>query len=105
MGCWRPRLKAPTKGPVVFKGRVRQWREDKPGRLAVVDVPADLVDKLGGRRQMRVTGTLDGAPYTGSTMLVAGGGFCVGVSRAALKAAGAALGDEVELSIAPAGKT
>ncbi|HMG30145.1 MAG TPA: hypothetical protein VK585_08515 [Jiangellaceae bacterium] len=33
-------------------------------------------------------------------MLVAGGGFCVGVSRAALKAAGATLGDDVELSIA-----
>jgi len=33
-------------------------------------------------------------------MLVAGGGFCVGVSRAALKAARATLGDDVELSIA-----
>jgi Domain of unknown function (DUF1905) len=93
---------AESEGAVAFKGRVRQWREDKPGGLAVVDVPADLVDKLGGRRQMRVTGTLDGAPYTGSTMLVAGGGFCVGVSRAALKAAGTAVGDEVELSIEPA---
>jgi hypothetical protein len=90
---------------VVFKGRVRRWREDKPGGLAVVDVPGELVDTLGGRRQMRVTGTLDGAPYTGSTMLVAGGGFCVGVSQAALKAVGAALGDEVELSITPVGRT
>jgi Domain of unknown function (DUF1905) len=90
---------------VVFTGRVRQWRDDKPGGLAVVDVPAELVAELGGRRQMRVTGTLDGAPFTGSTMLVAGGGFCVGVSRAALRAAGVALGEEVELSIAPAGRT
>jgi hypothetical protein len=62
-----------------------------------------MVDKLGGRRQVRVTGTLDGAPFTGSTMLVAGGGLCVGVSRAALQAAGASLGDDVELSIAPTG--
>jgi uncharacterized protein DUF1905 len=88
---------------VAFSGKVRRWREDKPGGLAVVDVPSDLVDKLGGRRQMRVTGTLGNATFTGSTMLVAGGGLCVGVSRAALKAAGAALGDDVELSIAPAG--
>jgi hypothetical protein len=70
--------------------------------LAVVDVPADLVPKLGGRKQMRVTGTCNGADFTGSTMLVAGGGFCVGVSKAALKAAGAEVGDEVDLSIAPA---
>jgi hypothetical protein len=87
---------------VTFTGRVRQWRDDKPGGLAVVDVPAELVAELGGRRQMRVTGTLNGTPFAGSTMLVAGGGFCVGVSRAALKAASAGLGDRVELSIAPA---
>ena len=87
---------------VTFTGQVRQWRDDKPGGLAVVDVPAELVAELGGRRQMRVTGTLNGVPFTGSTMLVAGGGFCVGVSRAALRAGSAALGDQVELSIAPA---
>ena len=87
---------------VTFRGHIRQWREDKPGGLAVVDIPSDLVGELGGRRQMRVTGSLNGADFTGSTMLVAGGGLCVGVSRAALKAAAAALGDDVELVIAPA---
>jgi hypothetical protein len=82
-----------------FTGRVRRWREDKPGGLAVVDIPADRIATLGGRRQMRVTGTLNDAPFTGSTMLVAGGGLCVGVSRAKLTAARAALGDDVRLSI------
>jgi hypothetical protein len=90
---------------VTFSGRVRRWREDKPGGLAVVDVPAELVGDLGGRRQARVAGTLNGATFTGSTMLVAGGGFCVGVSRAALTAAGAEVGDEVELTIGPASAT
>jgi hypothetical protein len=87
-----------------FRGTVRRWNEDKPGGLAVVDVPADLVGPLGGRRQMRMTGTVNGAPFTGSTMLVAGGGLYLGVSKAALKAAGAGVGDEVELSIVPAAK-
>jgi hypothetical protein len=32
-------------------------------------------------------------------MLVAGGGFCVSVSRASLDAAGAAVGDEVTIAI------
>jgi hypothetical protein len=84
---------------VTFSGRVRQWSDDKPGGLSVVDIPADLVADLGGRRQMRVTGTLNDAPFTGATMLVAGGGLCLGVSKAALKAAGAGVGDEVHLSI------
>ena len=87
---------------VAFSGWVRRWREDKPGGLAVVDIPADLVAGLGGRRQMRVTGHLNGLPFTGSTMLVAGGGFCVGVSKAALKTADLAVGDEVDVDLHPA---
>jgi len=86
--------------PIRFQGRIRQWRDDKPGGLAVVDIPAELVAELGGRRQMRVTGTLRGTQFTGSTMLVAGGGFCVSVSRTTLAAAGAAVGDEIELTLA-----
>jgi hypothetical protein len=90
--------------PVTFRATIRRWKEDAPGGLAVADVPADLVPQLGGRRQYRVEGTLNAARFRGSTMLVAGGGFCVGVSRAALDAAGVAVGDEVALSIArPAG--
>ena len=84
---------------VEFTGTVRRFHEDKPGGLAVVDIPTDLVADLGGRRQMRVTGSLNDTPFTGSTMLVAGGGLCVGVSKANLAAAGAALGDTVRLSI------
>jgi len=36
---------------VQFRGIVRRWCEDKPGGLSVVDMPVDLVAKLGGRRQ------------------------------------------------------
>jgi hypothetical protein len=84
---------------IELTGTVRFWDEAKQAGLAVVDVPPDQVEKLGGRRQMRVTGTLQDAPYAGSTMLVAGGGLCVGVSQAAMKAAGVAVGDEVTLRI------
>jgi Domain of unknown function (DUF1905) len=84
---------------VIFSGRVRRWREDKPGGLAVIDIPAELVAELGGRRQMRTSGTIEGSAFTGSTMLVAGGGFCVGVSNAALRAAGVAVGDEVHVEL------
>jgi Domain of unknown function (DUF1905) len=83
-----------------FQGRIRRWREDKPGGLAVIDIPLDLVAELGGRRQMRVNGLLNGVSFTGSTMLVAGGGFCVGVSSAALKASGVSVGDQVSVQLA-----
>ena len=83
----------------LFRGCFRRWREDKPGGLAVIDIPLDLVGELGGRHQMRMAGSLNGVPFTRSTMLVAGGGFCVGVSRAALQASGVSVGDEVDVQI------
>ena len=83
-----------------FNGRIRLWDPASGGGLAVIDVPDDLVSALGGRKQYRVSGTINGAPYAGSGMLVAGGGYCVGVSKASLKASGAVVGDEVVVSIA-----
>jgi hypothetical protein len=102
--CGRSRL-FPCEAEIMarFRGRVRRWREDKPGGLAVIDVPPELVAELGGRRQMRMAGSLNGIPFAGSTMLVAGGGFCVGVSRAALKASGVSVGDEVDVLLERAG--
>jgi hypothetical protein len=89
-------------GQIRFRGRVRFWDEAKGGGLAVVDVPDDLVPVLGGRRQYRVSGTLAGAAFSGSGMLVAGGGYCIGLSKAALTAAGASIGDEVDVVISRA---
>lgn len=84
-----------------FSAQIRYWDEDKNGGLAVADIPAKFVDAVGGRRQMRVSGTLSGKPFTGATMLVRDGGFCVGVTRAAMRAAGIAVGDRVTISLQP----
>jgi hypothetical protein len=88
---------------VRFRGRVRFWDVAACKGLAVVDVPAELVERLGGRKQYRVSGTLGGARFSGSGMLVGGGGYCVGVSQAALKAGGVKIGDEVDVEIERAG--
>jgi len=99
-GAARERWRRGVSEPISFRGRVRRWRDDLPGGLAVVDIPAELIQAFGGRRQFRVRGTINGADFSGSTMLVARGGFCVGVSRAALKAAAAAIDQEVDVSLA-----
>jgi hypothetical protein len=84
---------------IQFTSRIRYWDEEKQAGLAVADIPARSVDALGGRRQMRVSGTLNGQPFTGATMLVQGGGFCVGVTKDAMRAAGVAVGDKVTLAL------
>jgi hypothetical protein len=86
-----------------FQGKIRHWREDPPGGLAVIDIaPADVA-KLGGRKQFKVKGTLNGTEFAGSTMLVAGGGYCVGVSKATMKAAGVDVGKQVDVTLARIG--
>jgi hypothetical protein len=87
-----------------FRARIRYWDETKQAGLAVADVPARLVEALGGRRQRRVSGTLNGQPFVGSTMLVKGGGFCVGVTKDAMRAAGVAVGDSVTVGLEPGAK-
>jgi Domain of unknown function (DUF1905) len=87
-----------------FKSRIRYWDENKQAGLAVADIPAKLVDGLGGRRQMRLSGTLNDKPFTGATMLVRDGGFCIGVTKAALAAAGVAVGETAAVSLKPAPK-
>jgi hypothetical protein len=89
---------------VRFTSRIRYWDEEKHAGLAVADIPAKFVDSLGGRRQMRLSGTLNGKPFTGATMLVAGGGFCVGVTKDAMRAAALAVGDKVTLALEPVPK-
>jgi hypothetical protein len=84
---------------LTFTGRIRLWDDTKDGGLAVIDIPAEHVAALGGRRQMRVAGTIGGAPFAGSTMLVKGGGFCVSVRRDAMAAAQVGLGDTVKVEL------
>jgi hypothetical protein len=68
------------------------------GGGAGVMIPADLVDGLGGQRQMRVVGSLNGVPYSSSTMPGPWGLF-LGVHKATQQAAGVAVGDVVQVEV------
>ena len=80
------------------------WDEEKQGGLAVLDVPAEHVDALGGLRQQRVHGTLNGAEFTSNVMPAGGGRLAMSVPRALMKAAGIGVGDRAEVTIAQVGR-
>jgi hypothetical protein len=73
-------------GPYRFQGVIEAAR----GGGAVVLVPSDVAEALGGLRQMRVFGTLDGVEYRSSTMPYRGGLY-IGVHKATRQAAGAGI--------------
>lgn len=90
--------------PIRFRSPIRYWNPDKQSGLAVTDVPAKDIAVLGGLRQQRVHGTIDGASFTSNVMPAGGGRLSLSVSKAMMKAAGASVGDEVEVEISRIGR-
>jgi hypothetical protein len=72
--------------------------EAGPGGGALVRLPAEAVTSLGATR-VRVRGTLNGVDFRSSTMPTGGGAACLGVHKATRQAAGAALGDRVQVEV------
>jgi hypothetical protein len=84
-----------------FTGVVRYFRPEQGSGLAVVDIPRDVADGLGGRKQMKVRGTLNGAEFASNTMPAGGGVLAMSVSKKLLTAARIRVGDEVSVEIEP----
>jgi len=67
---------------------------------AMVLVPDEVARALGGLKQMRVVGTLNGVPYQSSTMPYGGRGLFMGVHKATRAAAAVEFGDTVQVTVA-----
>ena len=72
--------------------------ESARGGGAVALIPAEFVKPLGGLKQMRVFGTVNGVAFRSSTMPYRGG-FYLGLHKATREAAGVAFGDPLEIEI------
>jgi hypothetical protein len=77
----------------------RSTIEAARGGGAVAQIPPNVTQALGGLKQLRVVGTVNGVAYKSSTMPYRGA-FYLGVHKATREAAGVEIGDEVEIEIA-----
>jgi hypothetical protein len=82
-----------------FTGTIRYWKPEQAGGLAVVDVDPDVATALGGLKQMKVSGSLNGAEFASNTMPAGGGRLALSVSKKMLEAAGVKVGDEARIEI------
>jgi len=83
-----------------MKHRFRSVIEQARGPGATVArVPDQHVAGLGGFKQKRAKGTVNGVPFTTATFPYKGEGLWIGVPKATRIAAGAELGDEVDIEI------
>ena len=78
-----------------FKAVLQQARGGGAGVL----IPPDVAEAMGGRKQFRVTGTLNGVPIRSSTFPYEGEGLWLGVHKATREAAGVEFGDALEFAI------
>ncbi len=90
--------------PIRFAAQIRYWSPEKASGLAVVDVPAAHVEGLGGLKQQRVRGSIGGAEFASSVMPAGSGHLALSVSKAMMKAAGVAVGDEAAFEITAVGR-
>ena len=87
---------------VKFRGRVRYFRAEQASGLAVIDIPADVTEKLGGLKQMRVKGRINKTDFSSNTMPAGNRILALSLSKALLKQAGIAVGDEAIVEVARA---
>ena len=78
--------------------RFRSVIEAARGGGAVARVPPDVCEAIGGLKQLRIIGTVNGVPYRSSTMPYRGD-FYMGIHKATREAAGVAIGDEVDIEL------
>lgn len=82
-----------------FKARIRYWKPEAKGGLAVADIPSKDIAALGGLKQMRVRGTINGMEYQSNVMPAGGGRLALSVSRKMMAAARVAVGDEATFAV------
>jgi hypothetical protein len=65
----------------------------------VVDLPKTVANELGGLKQMKVRGKLNGVDFSSNTMPAGGGVLALSVSRKLLGEAGLKVGDEARVEL------
>lgn len=86
---------------MAFKAVIRYWRPEQGSGLAVADLPAQQIKVLGGLKQQRVHGTINGAAYQSNVMPAGSGRLALSVSKKMMADAGAAVGDTISLEVIP----
>jgi Domain of unknown function (DUF1905) len=82
---------------VKFKATIHHWK-GKSG-LAIADVPDNHISALGGLKQRRVRGTINGVEYTSNVWPAGSGRLALTVSQKMMKAGGIEVGDSARFEI------
>ena len=84
-----------------FRGKIRYFRPEKASGLTVIDIPANVATALGGLKQLKVKGVINGVAFESNTMPAGGGVLALSASKKMLDSAGLKVGDSAQVEIEP----
>jgi hypothetical protein len=90
--------------PIRFSAKIRYWDPAKGSGLAVVDIPVEHVEALGGLKQQRARGTLAGVEYASNVMPAGSGRLTLSVSKSMMAASHSTVGRDVDVEIRGIGR-
>ena len=82
-----------------FAGKVRYFRPEMKSGLAVMDIPKTVAAELGGLKQLRVRGTINGVEFTSNTMPAGGGVLALSLSKKLLDSVGLKVGQKADVEL------
>ena len=82
-----------------FRATIRYWRPEQASGLAVADIPNEHIATLGGLKQQRVRGAINGAEYASNVMPAGSGRLALSVSQQMMRAGGVSVGDAADFEI------
>jgi len=82
-----------------FRATIRYWRPEQASGLAVADIPSEHIAALGGLKQQRVRGAINGAEYVSNVMPAGSGRLTLSVSQKMMRAGGVTVGDTADFEI------
>ena len=82
-----------------FRSTIRYFHPERASGLAVADIPTEVVDRLGGLKQLRVRAIVDGKEFMSNTMPAGGGSLALSLSKAILRECGLTVGDEATFEV------
>jgi len=82
-----------------FQATIRYWRPERKGGLAIAEIPSEHIAPLGGLKQMRVRGKINGADYLSNVWPAGSGRLALSVSKQMMGAAGIGVGDVAEIEV------
>ena len=82
-----------------FVATIHYWRPERERGLAIAEIPVEHIAELGGLKQIRVRGKINGADFASNVWPAGSGRLALSVTKAMMRSARVAVGDSAGFEV------